>query len=133
MESRSREVARLGRVVARVTLAFYVGAVTNIRLTGYDQRFRSTVASLRANLTELIQAMLHDDCSPVALREFSDRRYVQFWSQTDGRANGEVVASLNFVTTRKSDPRGERRLRELGLREPVSGPNPTGGSPRRAA
>ena len=96
----------------------------SIQLTGYDQRVRSTVASLRANLAELIYAMLHDGRSLIALCEFSDRRYVQFWIQADGRLFGEVVSNLNIVAARKLGLRGEQRLRELGFREPISGPQP---------
>ena len=95
-----------------------------MRLTGFDRHDRSTVASLCANLVELVHALLHDGRSLIALCEFSDERYVQFWLQPSGRLIGEVVSNLNIETARALDPRGEARLRELGFREPEPGPQP---------
>lgn len=98
--------------------------MTRIRLTGFGQCDQSTVAALSANLAELIHAMLHDGRALIALCEFSDDRYVQFWLQGNGRLIGEVISNLNIDTATALAPRGERRLRELGFHEPTPGPQP---------
>lgn len=93
-------------------------------MTGCDQSDRTTVASLGANLAELIHAMLQDGRALIALCEFSDHRYVQFWLQSDGRLIGEVISNLNIDESRALAPRAEERLRELGFHEPALGPKP---------
>lgn len=98
--------------------------MTRIRLTGFDQSDESTVASLSANLAELMQAMLQDGRALIALCRFLDRRYVQFWLQPDGRIIGEVVSNFNIGDSRVLEPRAEERLRELGFHEPALGPQP---------
>ena len=98
--------------------------MTRIRLTGFDQSEESTVASLSANLAELIAAMRQDGRALIALCEFSDHRYVQFWLQPDSRLIGEVISNLNIRESRALEPWAEERLREIGFEEPAPGPKP---------
>jgi hypothetical protein len=93
-------------------------------LTGCDQSDETKVASLSANLAELIHAMLQDGRALIALCKFSDDRYVQFWLQSDGRLIGEVISNLNVDPSKALEPRAEQRLRELGFHEPAPGPQP---------
>ena len=93
-------------------------------MTGFGRFEESTVGSLSANLAELIQAMRQDGRALIALCEFSDHRYVQFWLQPDGRLIGEVISNLNVGTSIALGPRAEKVLRELGFHEPALGPKP---------
>ena len=98
--------------------------MTRIGLTGCDRFDESTVGSLSANLAELLQAMRQDGRALIAVCEFRDHRYIQFWLQPDGRLIGEVISNLNIATSVALDPRAEEVLRAIGFREPALGPKP---------
>jgi hypothetical protein len=78
----------------------------------------------RANLAELVYAMLQDGRALIARCEFSDHRYVQLWPQPEGRPIGEVISNLNVGAARALEPGAEEILRELGFHEPTPGPWP---------
>lgn len=83
------------------------------------------MGSLTGNLAELLLAMRQDGRALIAVCEFSDDRYVQFWLQPGGRIVGEVVSNLNIGPSTALPPWAEERLREIGFHEadPVAKPN----------
>jgi hypothetical protein len=95
-----------------------------IRLTGYGGVELTTVGSLTGNLAELLFAMRQDGRALVALFEFSDDRYVQFWLQPSGRIVGEVISNLNIGTSPPLSQWAEDRLLEIGFHEATPGPKP---------
>jgi len=108
----------------RVTPVSYSVRMSQIRLTGYPVAESITVGSLTGNLAELLFAMRQDGRSLIALCDFSDDRYVQFWLQASGRIVGEVVSNLNIETSPSLSPWAEARLREIGFHEATSGLKP---------
>lgn len=84
----------------------------------------SNVGSFIANLPEMLGAMARDPRCLVAVVEFVDVRYVQFWADRDGTVIAEVISNLNIgdaVALRDED---EERLRRAGWSEPTPGPKP---------
>ena len=116
--------ASVRRSFTRVTPALYFDRVPQIRLTGYGEVELTTVGSLTGNLAELLFAMRHDGRALIALFDFSDDRYVQFWLQPGGRIVGEVVSNLNIGTSPPLSPWAEDRLLEIGFHEATPGPKP---------
>ena len=96
----------------------------HIELTGYGAGRDTTVGSLTGNLIELLSAMRDDGRSLIALAEFSDVRYVQFYVDGDGDVTGEVISNLNIGDAIALQPEDEDALRALGFNEPAYGPNP---------
>ncbi len=96
----------------------------HIELTGYGAGRDTTVGSLTGNLIELLSAMRADGRSLIALAEFSDVRYVQFYVDDDGDVTGEVISNLNIGDAIALQPEDEDALRALGFNEPAYGPNP---------
>jgi hypothetical protein len=98
--------------------------MTSVHLTGYGQRVTSTVGSFIANLPEMLGAMAVDPRTLIAVVEFEDERYVQFWVGSDGLVIAEVVSNLNIGTAVALSDADEAYLRGAGWREPSPGPNP---------
>lgn len=95
-----------------------------IHVTGYDNTVQSTVGSLIANLPEMLGAMAVDPRCLVAIAEFADVRYVQFWVEPNGRVIAEVISNLNIGDAVALTAHDERVLRKMGWSEPSPGPNP---------
>jgi hypothetical protein len=96
----------------------------NIELTGYQSERLSTVDSFTKNLPELLGAMVLDGGCLIALAEFADGRYVQFWVDPEVFVIGEVLSNLNIGDAIALSPEDEEVLRGIGFSEPVPGPNP---------
>ena len=95
-----------------------------INVTGYDNTVQSTVGSFIANLPEMLGAMAVDPRRLVAIAEFADVRYVQFWVEPDGLVIAEVISNLNIGDAVAVTPHDEQVLRKMGWSEPSPGPNP---------
>jgi hypothetical protein len=96
--------------------------MSQIRLTGHRVAELTTVGSLTGNLAELLFAMRQDGRALIALCEFSDDRYVQFWLQPSGRIVGEVVSNFNIGTSPPLSTWAEDRLLEIGFHQATPGP-----------
>lgn len=92
--------------------------------SGYDVRVSSTVGSFTANLPEMLGAMVVDPRCLVAVIEFEDVRYVQYWVEPGGTVIAEVVSNLNVGDAVALSPDDEETLREAGWSEPALGPRP---------
>jgi hypothetical protein len=95
-----------------------------VHLTGYEHSVSSTVGSFVANLPELLGSMAVDPRCLVAVAEFSDVRYVQFWVEPDGGVIAEVISNLNIGDAVALSRADEATLRDMGWCEPTPGPNP---------
>ena len=84
----------------------------------------SNVGSFIANLPEMLGAMAKDPRCLVAVIEFSDVRYVQFWVAPDGAVVAEVISNLNIGDALALSRDDEERLRTAGWTEPSPGPRP---------
>jgi hypothetical protein len=73
---------------------------------------------LTGNLIELLSAMRADGRSLIALAEFSDCRYVQFFVDAEGDVMAEVISNLNIGEAIALEPEDEDALRALGFSEP---------------
>jgi hypothetical protein len=96
----------------------------NIELTGYKNAVTSTVQSFLTNLPELLGALATTGENHIALCEFEDKRYVQFWSDSNGHVIGEVISNLNIGDLVALMPVDEEQLLKLGFSEPVEYLNP---------
>lgn len=90
----------------------------------HDERVESNVGSFIANLPEMLGAMVADPRCLVAVIEFEDVRYVQYWVSPDGTVVAEVVSNLNIGDAVALSPGDEEKLREAGWSEPSPGPKP---------
>jgi len=95
-----------------------------IHVTGYDNTVQSTVGSFIANLPEMLGAMAVDPRCLVAIAEFADVRYVQFWVEPHGLVIAEVISNLNIGDAVALTAKDEAVLRKMGWAEPSPGPNP---------
>jgi hypothetical protein len=98
--------------------------MTTVHVTGHRTEVTATVASFLANLPEMLGAMKVDPRCLVAVIEFEDGRYVQFWATNDGVVIGEVVSNLNINDAVALTSENEEMLRARGWREPSPGPRP---------
>jgi hypothetical protein len=96
--------------------------MTNVHETGYHKAVTATVDSFLANLPEMLGAMKVDPRCLVAVVEFEDRRYVQFWVTSDGVVFGEVVSNLNIKSAVALTSEQEETLRALGWQDPSPRP-----------
>ena len=96
----------------------------NIELTGYKNGVTSTVQSFLTNMPELLGALATTGKNHIALAEFEDHRYVQFWSDSNGHVIGEVISNLNIGDSVALTPIAEEQLLQLGFGEPVEYLNP---------
>lgn len=60
----------------------------------------------------------------VAVVEFADGRYVQFWVTCGGTVIAEVVSNFNIGDAVALSDLDETSLRAMGWHEPTAGPNP---------
>ncbi len=95
-----------------------------VHVTGPRNAVQSTVGSFVANLPEMLGAMAGDPRCLVAIAEFEDVRYVQFWIEPDGGIIAEVISNLNIGDAVALSESDEQRLRAMGWFEPSPGPNP---------
>jgi len=98
--------------------------MTNVHVTGERTEVTATVDSFLANLPEMLGAMKADRRCLVAVVEFEDGRYVQFWAARDGLLIGEVVSNLNIDDAVALTEEDEEMLRALGWQEPSPGATP---------
>ena len=84
----------------------------------------SNVGSFIANLPEMLGAMVMDRRCLVAVVEFEDVRYVQYWVDPDGAIIAEVVSNLNIGDAVALSAGDEEKLRRAGWHEPSPGPTP---------
>ncbi len=98
--------------------------MAKVRLTGSAHGVATSVESFVANLPELLGAMAVDPRCLVAVCEFADGRYVQFWVQRDGRVISEVISNLHIGDAVALSEDDEVSLRREGWAEPSPGPNP---------
>jgi hypothetical protein len=98
--------------------------MTNVHVTGHRNEVTATVDSFLANLPEMLGAMKVDSRCLVAVIEFEDGRYVQFWVTSDGVVIGEVVSNLNINEDVALTSDQEEMLRARGWEEPSPGPKP---------
>ncbi len=98
--------------------------MTNVHVTGYRNEVTSSVGSFLANLPEMLGAMKDDPRCLVAVIEFEDGRYVQFWATSEGEVIGEVVSNLNIGAAIALTRDDEDELRARGWLEPAPGPRP---------
>lgn len=90
----------------------------------HDERVVSNVGSFIANHPEMLGAMVLDPRCLVAVVEFEDVRYVQYWVGPDGAVVAEVVSNLNIGEAVALSPDDEERLRRAGWSEPTLGARP---------
>jgi hypothetical protein len=95
-----------------------------VLLTGFDNSVTSSVDSFIANLPEMLGSMAVDPRCLVAVAEFDDVRYVQFWVEPDGLVIAEVISNLNIGDALALSEDDEECLRSMGWDEPSPGPNP---------
>lgn len=95
-----------------------------IGLTGYQGERTTTVDSFIRNVPGLLAAMVMDGRCLIALAEFADGRYVQFWVDPEVFVIGEVGSNLNIGDAIALSPEDEEELRGIGFLEPTPGPNP---------
>jgi len=98
--------------------------MTNVYVTGERNEVTSSVDSFLANLPEMLGAMRADPRCLVAVIEFEDGRYVQFWVSSDGVVIGEVVSNRNIHDAVALTSACEAMLRASGWSEPSGGPTP---------
>lgn len=95
-----------------------------VRVGGHNERVTSNVGSFIANLPELLGAMSVDPRCLVAVIEFEDVRYVQYWVESDGKVIAEVISNLNIGDAVALTTEDEEKLRMAGWSEPSPGPRP---------
>ncbi len=95
-----------------------------MHVTGERNGVRATVGSFISNLPEMLGAMALDPRCLVAIVEFNDGRYVQFWVEPDGTTSAEVVSNLNIGDAVALSGEDEASLFEMGWHEPVPAHSP---------
>lgn len=90
----------------------------------HDERVVSNVGSFIANLPEMLGAMVVDPRCLVAVIEFEDVRYVQYWVSPDGAVVAEVISNLNIGEAVALSTEDEETLRTAGWSEPTPGSKP---------
>lgn len=68
--------------------------------------------------------MVVDPRCLVAVIEFEDVRYVQYWVEPHGAVIAEVISNLNIGDAVALSPEDEEKLRTAGWSEPSPGPTP---------
>jgi hypothetical protein len=94
-----------------------------MNLTGYDNPETTTVVSFVANLPELLTAMRADPRTVVAVADFADYRYVQFWAEGDALI-AEVISNMNVPTHDALTLEQELALVEAGWQAPIDTKRP---------
>jgi hypothetical protein len=89
-----------------------------VHVTGSSNRVVAHVGDFVANLPEMLGAMAADPRCLVAIVDFADDRYVQFWVAPDGAVIGEVISNVNCGDVVALSGENENALRHLGWEEP---------------
>ncbi|HEY5438572.1 MAG TPA: hypothetical protein VIJ99_06705 [Acidimicrobiales bacterium] len=89
-----------------------------VHVTGRGKWVHSNVGSFVANLPEMLGAMAVDRRCIVAIAEFADVRYVQFWVDPDGQVVSEVISNRNIGNAVALTVDDECMLRDAGWVEP---------------
>ena len=113
---------RLG--ASRVTPINHTLYMANIQLTGPKIEVISTVDSFIGNLPEFLGALLTDSRCIVAIAEFSDHRYVQFWLDSPTYFIAEVISNLNIGDSLALTETDEDSLKAIGWNEPSAAERP---------
>jgi hypothetical protein len=92
-----------------------------MHVTGFENTVHSNVESFIANLPEMLGSMAIDPRCLVAVCEFGDGRYVQFWVEPWGLVIAEVVSNLNIGNAVALSEDDEDALRRMGWCEPQLG------------
>jgi hypothetical protein len=92
--------------------------MAHVHVTGRDNWVHSNVGSFVANLPEMLGAMAVDRRCVVAIAEFDDVRYVQFWVDADGQVVCEVISNRNIGDAVALTPDDEYMLLNAGWVEP---------------
>ena len=95
-----------------------------IALTGQCLPEDSTVTSFLTNLPEFLGALLVDERCIVAIADFSDDRYVQFWLDTPQHFSVEVVSNAFLDDDHELSDDDESRLNELSFDAPSLSSSP---------
>ena len=93
--------------------------MATVQLTGSSSPMSSTVDSFVANLPEFLGALLTDRRCIVAIAEFSDHRYVQFWLDSPSYLIAEVVSNVYIDSAFALTESDEAALRVMGWSEPA--------------
>ena len=89
-----------------------------IHLTGSDNPIETSLTSLLANLPELLGAKMRESSRVLAVVDFPDYRYVQFWAE-NGLLIGEVISNENLEVQAITCEQ-ENQLVAAGWNEPDS-------------
>jgi hypothetical protein len=98
--------------------------VGTVHVGRHDERVVSNVGSFIANLPEMLGAMVVDPRCLVAVIEFEDVRYVQYWVSREGSVVAEVISNINIGDAVALSRDDEEKLRRAGWSEPSPGPRP---------
>jgi hypothetical protein len=91
--------------------------MTYMQLTGEGDPTDVAVSSFVANLPELLGAMRRDPRCLVAICDFTDFRYVQFWAEGDVII-AECISNLNLTDEMALTPDQEAQLESSGWAAP---------------
>lgn len=72
----------------------------------------------------MLGAMVVDPRCLIAVIEFEDVRYVQYWVSPSGAVVAEVISNLNIGEAVALSAEDEENLRTAGWSEPLPGPKP---------
>jgi hypothetical protein len=92
--------------------------MATVHVTGRGKWVHSNVGSFVANLPEMLGAMAVDARCIVAIAEFADVRYVQFWVDADGQVVSEVISNRNIGDAVALTSDDEHMLADAGWVEP---------------
>jgi len=108
--------ARLRRTqpLPPIPRAWYSASIPEFLVAGTEK----VLGSLTANLAELLTGLLCDGRALIAVAEFLDGRYVQFWVQPTGRVVAEVMSSAATEDQRELTDDEVEILRQVGFLEP---------------
>ena len=98
--------------------------MARVHVTGERRSVTGVVHSFLSNLPEMLGAMANDPRCLVAIVEFEDGRYVQFWVEPDGALSAEVVSNLNIGDAIALTPDDETALLAMGWDPPIAPSSP---------
>jgi hypothetical protein len=96
--------------------------MANMHLTGEDSPVEISIDSFLANLPELLGSMMRDTRRVLAIADFNDFRYVQFWCENQ-HLIGEVISNL-YIPEPALTSEQELALFEAGWSPPEDRTNP---------
>ena len=98
--------------------------MASVHVTGERNYVTGVVHSFLSNLPEMLGAMARDPRCLVAIGEFADGRYVQFWVEPNGATSAEVVSNLNVGDAIALEAHDEAALLAMGWCEPDAATSP---------